>query len=252
MAMEISNWHELLSLVNVDKDLSKDNVIEKIQNELKRYSKEYEEWEKSGFDINYVFKDGEKATLLHLVASFNLENIAKALMEKRANVNEKDVKGDTPLHNTTYLDSINIANALIEKGADVNAINIWRRTPLHYAALFRSMAIIDALVERGVNVNAVDMWGETPLYYLNCQAIKKGWIAGGVTALLGTAISIALFTAGAITAELIPIVIAVVAMTATALIVGNAIYKLSKPDTQVDKPISANRQQETASDSRVA
>ncbi|WP_265022827.1 hypothetical protein [Wolbachia endosymbiont (group B) of Ischnura elegans] len=43
MAMEISNWHELLSLVNVDKDLSKDNVIEKIQNELKRYSKEYEE-----------------------------------------------------------------------------------------------------------------------------------------------------------------------------------------------------------------
>lgn len=31
-----------------------------------------------------------------------------------------------------------------------------------------------------------------------------GWIAGGVTALLGTAISIALFTAGATTAELIP------------------------------------------------
>nr|WP_245609562.1 ankyrin repeat domain-containing protein [Wolbachia endosymbiont of Trichogramma pretiosum] len=73
-------------------------------------------------------------------------------MGKRANVNEKDVKGDTPLHNTTY-----IANALIEKGANVNAINIWRRTLLHYAALFRSMAIIDALVERGVNVNAVDM-----------------------------------------------------------------------------------------------
>ncbi|OCA06478.1 hypothetical protein wTpre_812 [Wolbachia endosymbiont of Trichogramma pretiosum] len=43
----------------------------------------------------------------------------------------------------------------------------------------------------------------------------------------------------------------VVAITGTALIVGNAIYKLSKPDTQVDKPISANRQQETASDSRV-
>lgn len=27
--MEISSWHELLNLVNVDKDLSKDNVIEK-------------------------------------------------------------------------------------------------------------------------------------------------------------------------------------------------------------------------------
>ncbi|OCA06475.1 hypothetical protein wTpre_809 [Wolbachia endosymbiont of Trichogramma pretiosum] len=29
IAMEISSWHELLNLVNVDKDLSKDNVIEK-------------------------------------------------------------------------------------------------------------------------------------------------------------------------------------------------------------------------------
>lgn len=101
-------------------------------------------------------------------------------------------------------------------------------------------------------MNAINIWKRTPLHYLNRPAIKKGWIAGGVTALLGTAISVALFTAGAITAELIPIVIAVVAITATALIVGNAIYKLSEPDTQVDKPILANRQQETASDSRVA
>ncbi|MFL3876811.1 hypothetical protein wTkk_000731 [Wolbachia endosymbiont of Trichogramma kaykai] len=81
--MEISNWHELLNLVNFDKDLSKDNVIEKIQNELKRYSKEYEEWEKSGFDINYVFKDGEKATLLHLVASFNLKKYSEGSHGKK-------------------------------------------------------------------------------------------------------------------------------------------------------------------------
>lgn len=111
------------------------------------------------------------------------------------------------------------------------------------------MVMVDALIKKGADVNSVDMWGETPLHYLNRSAIKKGWIAVGVTALLGTAISIALFTAGAITAELIPIVIAVVAITATALIVGNAIYKLSKPDTQVDKPILA---QETANNSRVA
>lgn len=125
--MEISNWDILLSLVNVDKDLSKDNVIEKIQNELKRYSKKYEEWEKSGFDINYVFKDGKKATLLHLAASYTLENIVNALIEKGANVNEKGVRGETPLHETTHLKSINIANILIEKGADVNSIDIWER-----------------------------------------------------------------------------------------------------------------------------
>ncbi|UIP91429.1 ankyrin repeat domain-containing protein [Wolbachia pipientis] len=252
MAMEISNWHELLSLVNVDKDLSKDNVIEKIQNELKRYSKEYEEWEKSGFDINYVFKDGEKVTLLHLAASCNLENIVNALIEKGANVNEKGAGGKTPLCGAVLCDNMVMVDALIKEGADVNSVDILRRTPLHWAALRGNMVMVDALIKKGADVNSVDMWGETPLHYLDRSAIKKGWIAGGVTALLGTAISIALFTAGAITAELIPIVIAVVAITVTALIVCNAIYKLSKPDTQVDKPILANRQQETASNSRVA
>nr|WP_255359856.1 ankyrin repeat domain-containing protein [Wolbachia endosymbiont of Laodelphax striatellus] len=252
MAMEILNWYELLNLVNDDKNLSKDNVIEIIQNELKRHSKEYEEWEKSGFDINYVLKDGGKATLLHLAASCNLENIANALIEKGANVNEKDVRGDTPLHNTTYLDSINIAKALIEKGADVNAVNIWERTPLHCAALYGHMDLVKALIERGANVNAVDKSGKTHLYYLNRPAIKKGWIAGGAIALLGSAISIALFTTKTVTAELILIVIAVVAITAAALIVGNSIYAFSKPDTQVDKPILTNRQQETTSASRVS
>ncbi|OCA06647.1 hypothetical protein [Wolbachia endosymbiont of Trichogramma pretiosum] len=39
---------------------------------------------------------------------------------------------------------------------------------------------------------------------------------------------------------------------AIALVVGSAIYALSKPDTQVDKPVLTNGQQETAGASRVA
>ncbi|WP_017532364.1 ankyrin repeat domain-containing protein [Wolbachia endosymbiont of Diaphorina citri] len=281
MAMEISNWHELLSLVNVDKDLSKDNVVEKIQNELKRYSKEYEEWEKSGFDINYVFKDGEKVTLLHLAASCDLENIVNALIEKGANVNEKGAGGETPLHEITHLKSINIANILIKKGADVNSIDMWgetplcgavlcdnmvmvdvlikegadvnvvdtfRRTPLHWAALRGNMVMVDALIKKGADVNSVDMCGETPLHYLNRPAIKKGQIAAGAATLLGAAISVALFAARTVTAEFIPIVIAVVAITVAALTVGSVTYKLLKPNTKVDGvAVLTNVHEESAS-----
>ena len=162
-----------------------------------------------------MFKDGEKVTLLHLAASCNLENIVNALIEKGANVNEKGAGGETHLHETTHLKSINIANVLIKKGADVNS---------------------------------VDMLGNTPLHYLNRSAIKKGQIAGGAATLLGTAIAVALFATRTVTAELIPIVIAVAAITAAALTVGNVTYKLLKPNTKVDGvAVLTNVREESAS-----
>ncbi|OCA06893.1 hypothetical protein [Wolbachia endosymbiont of Trichogramma pretiosum] len=59
-------------------------------------------------------------------------------------------------------------------------------------------------------------------------------IAGGVTVLLGTAIAVALFTTGTISAQFISIVIAVVAVTVAALVVGCGTYELLKPSTKVD------------------
>nr|CAH7765983.1 unnamed protein product [Callosobruchus chinensis] len=141
-------------------------------------------------------------------------------------------------------------------------------TPLHVAALHGRANIVGVLLEKGANVNAVDRYGKTPLDYAEgyaknqdvvkalldarggsfVKARNKAMIAGGVNTLLGTAIAVALFTTGTITAQLIPIVIAVVAVTAAALVVGCATYELLKPSTKVDgaeKPIvnSINEQQ---------
>ncbi|MCA7010199.1 hypothetical protein [Wolbachia endosymbiont of Tribolium confusum] len=84
------------------------------------------------------------------------------------------------------------------------------------------------------------------------KARNKAMIAGGVTTLLGTAIAVALFTTGIITAQLVPIVISVVAIAAAALVVGCATYALLKPSTKFDgaeKPsavLTTNEQQEAA------
>lgn len=77
--------------------------------------------------------------------------------------------------------------------------------------------------------------GKTPLHYLSRSVIKKGQIAGIAATLLGTAVAVALFATRTVTAELIPIVIAVVAITAAALTVGGVTYKLLKPNTKVDE-----------------
>lgn len=51
MTMEYNQWKEILSAVNADKNLSKDNVIEKVKERLKVEDKDkYEKWEKAGFN----------------------------------------------------------------------------------------------------------------------------------------------------------------------------------------------------------
>ncbi|WGJ61961.1 ankyrin repeat domain-containing protein [Wolbachia endosymbiont of Frankliniella intonsa] len=139
---------------------------------------------------------------------------------------------------------------LIGAKADINEKDSFSCTALFYAALHGHKETVEVLLERGANVNAVNKYGKTPLDYAKNQDVvkalldagggsfvkarNKGMIAGGVNTLLGTAIAVALFTTGTITAQLIPIVIAVVAVTAAALVVGCATYALLKPSTKVD------------------
>ncbi|BAP00401.1 ankyrin repeat-containing protein [Wolbachia endosymbiont of Cimex lectularius] len=64
------------------------------------------------------------------------------------------------------------------------------------------------------------------------SAAKKGVFAGGVVVALGTAAAVALFATGAIAVELVPILIAVVAVTVAALAVGGVTYMLSEPSVE--------------------
>ncbi|RDD33985.1 Ankyrin repeat [Wolbachia endosymbiont of Cylisticus convexus] len=169
--------------------------------------------------------------------------------------------GFTPLHNAVHKDHKEIVEFLIQAGANVDVQHLYG-TPLHYAVSYCRKETVEVLLEKGANVNAVNTHGMTPLDYAKGQnvevllkaggrsfvkAFNRGVAAAVETALLGAAIAAVLFATGTIA-----IPIAVVAVIAIALAVGGATYMMLKPDTQVDKPILTNGQQEAASASRVA
>ncbi|WP_265013673.1 MULTISPECIES: ankyrin repeat domain-containing protein [unclassified Wolbachia] len=222
-------------------------------------------------NVNAV--NSERRTPLHFAAGNGHKKTVEVLLkEEEANVNAVDIEGWTVLHLAAKNGYVDVVKVLLEKGANVNEKG-WRdATPLHFAARNGHASVVEVLLKAEANINAVDRYGKTPLDYAEgyaknqdvvkalldarggsfVKARNKAMIAGGVNTLLGTAIAVALFTTGTITAQLIPIVIAVVAVTAAALVVGCATYELLKPSTKVDgaeKPIvnSINEQQRVTS-----
>ncbi|WP_353279890.1 ankyrin repeat domain-containing protein [Wolbachia endosymbiont (group A) of Ennomos erosarius] len=225
---------------------------------------------KAGADVNE--KDISGWTALQCAASNGHVDTVEALIKEGANVSAVDKDKRTPLHHAASNGHVDTVEVLIKERANVNAVDKDKRTPLHHAAKNGRVDIVNALIKAGANVKAVDKDGMTYLDYAEkhtkkcaeekyaegyaksesvvkalsdaafVKARNKAMIAGGVTTLLGTAIAVALFTTGTITAQLIPIVIAVVAVTAAALVVGCATYELLKPSTKVDgaeKPSAA-------------
>ncbi|WP_434732332.1 hypothetical protein [Wolbachia endosymbiont of Zygogramma bicolorata] len=56
MTIEHEQWERMLSAIDADKNLSKDNVIGKIKEKLSQYSDEYKEWEGAGFGVNHYLQ----------------------------------------------------------------------------------------------------------------------------------------------------------------------------------------------------
>ena len=79
-------------------------------------------------------------------------NVAELLVAKKAEVNAKDDKGDTPLHSAAKYDHKDVAEFLLANKADVNAQNNSGNMPLHAAAGFKD--IVELLLSNKAEVSA--------------------------------------------------------------------------------------------------
>ena len=118
-----------------------------------------------GANVNARNERGQ--TPLHIAAIVGREDVANLLLLNRADIDACDHLGWTPLHaaaaNSQW--AAKVAELLISKGADIYARTTEGITTLHEAARGGNKKILDLLIEKGVDVNATDKHGKTPLHW---------------------------------------------------------------------------------------
>lgn len=179
MTIEHEQWERMLSAIDADKNLSKDNVIGKIKEKLSQYSDEYKKWDKASFNVNHLFhavdkpdnpflREDDECTLLHLAARNNLENITEALLGVEGiDVNAADrLPVWTPLHYAARFNSEKVIDILLKaEKININAESCRKCTPLHIAAHYDSGKAIDTLLKaKDIDVNVKDQDDKTPLH----------------------------------------------------------------------------------------
>ena len=104
-------------------------------------------------------------TPLHWACNNNNLELAKLLLIKGADVNEKDYSQRTPLHRSCKTSNFEISKLLVSNGADVNAKTSGQQTPLHLSCEKSNFEISHLLVSNGADVNAKDSGQRTPLHF---------------------------------------------------------------------------------------
>ncbi len=103
---------------------------------------------------------------LHVALRNGLPELFRWLLERGADANVRDSRGDPILHTAVIFDLTDqtATQALLKHGAKVNGRRSDGGTPLHTAAALSRPASVKTLLAAGADPNAPDEWGETPLH----------------------------------------------------------------------------------------
>ena len=96
--------------------------------------------------------------------------IATTLIKYGADVNSRDTIGWTPLHTAARYGHIDVVRLLLDNGADMNTVQRNYQTPLHMASINCYLEVVQLLLERGANVQLRNAYGRTP----SQEALTKG------------------------------------------------------------------------------
>ena len=126
-----------------------------------------------GADVNQRNDRGE--TALCAVAGDGGRSVASLLIEKGADIESRGDDGLTPLAWAARSGNISVAAFLLDKGALPNSIDNDRRTPLIWATQNQHPVVLAMLLKKGSDPNLADKEGRTPLSwaaeYGNCHII---------------------------------------------------------------------------------
>jgi ankyrin repeat protein len=101
-------------------------------------------------------------TALHYLVIENDIEAVKFLIDKGAEVDNRDDWGGTPLMHAAQLGHVDMCLLLMEKGADVNAKdNVMDWTPLHFAARSGKADLLDSMLLAGGHADAQGEFGES-------------------------------------------------------------------------------------------
>ena len=136
-----------------------------------------------GSDVNYVRKRSGRITLLMESVIRNNKEIMLALLNANARVNDvTKITGNNALILATIHDSDECLKILIERGANVNERNNNGETALSVAAKFGSVKSVQTLLKHNALINVQDFSGKTPLMcaaFSNHDDTMKLLIASG-------------------------------------------------------------------------
>ncbi|WP_353278137.1 ankyrin repeat domain-containing protein [Wolbachia endosymbiont (group B) of Longitarsus flavicornis] len=167
--MNFKNLKKILSVIDKDASVNKDNVINKIKEVLRREDTiAYQEWKNKNFSINHTFIQSDpdaEFTLLIAAAAAGCKDLVNVLLDRHADVHVEGENRETALHHAVYSGCVDVVNALLKKGAGVNVKDRNDRTPLHYATIYNFIDVVNVLLKRGAGVNIKDGNGRTPLNY---------------------------------------------------------------------------------------
>jgi TPR repeat protein/ankyrin repeat protein len=111
-----------------------------------------------------VFEKLSKGTVLNFQQTVkNNKEALKLLIDKKANVNAKNLYGDTPLHRAIAADNLGTVKYLVDHEADINSADNLGFKPLHVAKAFSHKEIIDYLVARRADYKVSGESGQGPL-----------------------------------------------------------------------------------------
>ena len=111
-------------------------------------------------------RDKNENTPLIVAIRNNEVETVKALLEQGADVNDRDLDGNTPLHIAMlHTRSTEIMEVLVKARPDLGVQNRSGQTPLHFIDEDTVFDNFKSLVDLGININGQDKFGATPLHF---------------------------------------------------------------------------------------